>query len=324
MEIISSLDNYTPNWEGCVLTMGDFDGMHTGHRKLIKTTIQQAEKLTLASVLLTYDPSPKKTLQKLKHDESIYTRVEKIMLLQNFSLHAVIFLPFNKDILHMTAKSFLKNILLKQLKVKKLIFGYDHKFGRNRHGNYKYLNLAQRKYDFKVKSIKEVKMFKRTVSSSRIRKLLKEGQIASINRFFFVPYFIQGTVILGKQRGKTMGIPTANLKVSPDKLLPKAGVYFCITRRDKCSFITVVNIGKNPTFEHDKIDLSIEAHLLDFDENIYNELLTLFFIHRIRDEKKFLNVEQLKEQIAIDIKQAKKMAISFFKNKEIKYLLENL
>ncbi len=322
MEIISSLDNYIPNWEGCVLTMGDFDGMHTGHRKLIKTTIRQAKKLDLASVLLTYDPSPKKFLKKLRHDENIYTRVEKITLLQSFSLHSVIFLPFNQNLLKITAKSFLKEILLKQLKVKRLIFGYDHKFGRNRHGNYKYLNLAQKKYDFEVKSIKAVKMFKRAISSSYIRKLLREGKVASINRFLFVPYLIQGTVILGKQRGRTLGIPTANLKVSPEKLLPKVGVYFCITRRNKSLFATVLNIGKNPTFEN--IDLSIEAHLLNFDEDIYSESLTIFFLGRIRDEKKFSTLEMLKEQITVDIQRARKMAIIFFKNEKIKHLLESL
>ncbi len=311
MEIISNLDEYIPPWESCVLTMGDFDGIHRGHRRLIEETIQQAKKAEIASVLLTYDPSPKKALKKLTYDNNIYIQAEKIALLQSFPLRAVIFLPFDKEIAQTTASKFLKNILLKQLKAKMIIIGYDHKFGRNRHGTYKYLKTAQKKYNFRVKKIKAVKIFREITSSSFLRNLLRNGQIEEANELLLTPYFIQSTVILGKQRGKYLGIPTANLHIPSGKIIPGKGVYFCVAKFGDELFTAVVNIGNNPTFEN--IHLSVEAHLLGFDKNIYGEQLTLFFIRKIRDEEKFSSVEGLKQQIKMDISEAINLADNFFK-----------
>ena len=305
MRIISSL---TPlPWEGCVLTMGDFDGIHRGHRKLIEKTVQQAKADGLASVLLTYEPSPKKVLGRYEYDGTLYTKAEKIMILQNFPLEAVIFLPFDEKIAKITAKDFLQKILLDQLKTRRIIIGYDHKFGRNRRGNHRYLKLAQNRYHFEVKLIKVVKRFNKAASSSLIKDLLRAGKVKAAAELLGAPYFILGTVIHGKQRGRRLGVPTANLKVPADKLIPKKGVYFCMARFDSRTFKAVVNIGQNPTFEN--TDLSIEAHLLDFDMDIYDEPLTLFFMKRLRDEEKFSGLGELKQQINKDIQYAKRLSV---------------
>ena len=308
MRIISSLDDYNPPWEGCVLTMGDFDGIHRGHRKLIKKTLQQAKADGLASVLLTYEPSPKKVLGRYEYDGTLYTKAEKIMILKNFPLEAVIFLPFDEKIAKITAKDFLQKILLDQLKTRRIIIGYDHKFGRNRRGNHHYLKLAQSRYHFDVRLIKVVKRFNRIASSSLIKDLLRAGKIKEVGELLGAPYFILGKVIPGKQRGRELGVPTANLKVPADKLIPKKGVYFCTARFDGHTFKAVVNIGQNPTFEN--TDLSIEAHLLDFDMDIYDKTLTLFFIKRLRDEKRFSGLDELKREINKDIQYAKRLPVS--------------
>ena len=313
MEVIDHNNKFTPKWDKCVLTMGDFDGIHKGHRGLIKRTIKKAKEEGLPPVLLTYEPSPKKVLQKLKHDSNIYTKSEKIFILKNYGLEAVIFLPFDQEMARFTAKKFLKNILLDQLNCARIIIGYDHKFGLNRHGNYKYLNLSSKRYGFTFEKIKPIKLFQKVASSTEIRNFLREGNIRSANQLLAAPYFIQSDVIEGKKRGSGLGIPTANLRIPKDKLIPKKGVYFSIAEFHNKKYKAVVNIGRNPTFENTCArkgeDISVEAHILGLNKSLYHKQLSLFFLERIRDEQKFSNANELVKQIHKDIAYTEKLII---------------
>jgi len=304
MQIINDLNNFNANWNESVVCLGDFDGFHRGHKKLIQNTVSWALKTGRDPILITYDPSPKKVLKKLKHDSNIYTKAEKISLLQEFNLRAVIFIPFNLKMAKMTASDFLKQVLLKKIKAKNIVLGYDHHFGRNRHGNFKYLNLASKRYDFSVRQIKPFKLWQETVSSTKIRKFLVDGLLSKANRFLGSPYIIMGTIIKGKQRGRQFGVPTANLHIESEKLLPQTGVYFGYARYGDKKYKAVINIGKNPTFNNQNI--SIEANILNFSKDIYGETLTICLQEKIRDEKKFDSIDELKEQIFKDIQKAKK------------------
>ena len=308
MKIISDLSNYSPSWDKCVLTLGNFDGIHKGHQKIIQKTVSIGIKKKIPSVFLTYEPSPRKVLQRLKFDSKIYTKEEKISLLQEYSLQIAIFLPFDKKMAKVTAKKFLKEILLEKLKAKIIVIGHDHKFGRNRHGHYSYLQLASQRYDIEVEKIKPVRIFRKVASSTWIRSLIQEGNIKKANKLLGMPYMIQASVILGKQRGKQIGIPTANLYISEEKLVPKEGVYTCIAKYGNVLLRAVTNIGYNPTFKD--FSLSIETHILDFDLDIYGEKLTLYFIDRLRDEEKFDDIENLRAQIIKDIEKAKDLKLS--------------
>ena len=308
MKIISNINEEAVTWDKCVLTMGDFDGIHKGHRSLIEKTIRSAKEKGLPPVLLTYDPSPKKVLQKLDFDNNLYTREEKIRILRNYPLHAVIFFPFDERIAHLSAKNFLINVLLNQLNCVKIVIGYDHKFGFNRHGGYKYLKLASKKYNFEVEKIKPIRLFRQVASSSLIRRLLREGKIHAANQLLLAPYMMQGTVIQGQRRGSLLGFPTANLDISKGKIIPREGVYLCMAELGGQYYKAVVNIGSNPTFQNKY--LSVEAHILDFNASLYGEKLTLFFSQRIRDEKKFPNAEELVKQIHQDIAYSKKLELA--------------
>ena len=308
MEIISDLSDYSPSWDECVLTLGDFDGIHRGHRRTIQRTVSKGIEKNLPSVLLTYEPSPKKILQKLKFDSNIYVKEEKISLLQKYPLQAVIFLPFNQKTAMITAKRFLEEILLEKVRAKVIVIGHDHKFGRNKHGNYSYLRLVSKRYNIKIERIKPVRSFKEITSSTWIRSLIQEGNIKKANKLLDAPYMMQGTVVPGKQRGQRLGIPTANLRIYRGKLIPREGVYACVTKHGDNLLRSVVNIGHNPTFKN--TDLSIEVHILDFNLDIYGEKITLHFIDRLRDEIKFDNVKNLKKQIMKDIQRASSLKIS--------------
>ncbi len=299
MQIISDLDGYFAKWDKCILTLGDFDGIHKGHRKLIEQTLKLSSELNLPSVLVTYDPSPKKILVNLKYDSNIYSKEEKIILLQEYPFKALFFLPFDKKMSKLTAAKFLRHILLKKLKAHYIVIGHDHCFGLNRRGNYHYLKLASESLNFNVKQIEAVKEDDEVVSSSHVRKLLSEGNIQKANRFLAAPYRIHSTVVSGSKRGSALGIPTANLHISKDKFLPKEGVYYCLCKYEGKYFKAVTNIGRNPTFKN--MNISVEAHLLEFNQNIYGEKITLLFMDRLRNEEKFANAELLKKKIQKDI-----------------------
>lgn len=307
MQIISDLDDFPNYWEETCITLGDFDGFHKGHQKLVFRLGEAAKERKIPAVLLTYDPSPKKIMNKLKFDCQIFTKKEKIILSQKFDLDMVVFYSFSKETLNLSARHFLEEILIQKLKMKHLVLGYDHHFGKNREGNFNYLKNVSHQYGFTLEKVE--KYFESGInhSSTMIRNLIKEGKIKEANNIMGHAYFISSTVIKGYQRGRMMNIKTANLHIMPEKLIPKEGVYSGVVKYGGEVLRSVINIGTNPTFKNS--DMSIEVHILNFNRNIYGETIRLHFLDRIRDEKKFNSVEDLKNQIKFDIEVSKKKVI---------------
>jgi riboflavin kinase/FMN adenylyltransferase len=279
------------------VTPGVFDGIHRGHQALIKRLLK---KKAGARVLLTYHPHPDLVLGKRKDPEGyeLFTYEEKLSLFQRYALDAVVFLPFTVELARMTALRYLKEILLGKLRAKHIVIGYDQCFGRGRKGDYAFLKLMSRKYDFAVDRVKAVRGFGPVISSSQIRASLAAGEPEKAARLLGHPYFITGIVVRGFQRGRLIGFPTANLEVPRSKVIPREGVYTARVMRDGKTYRAMVNIGKNPTF--DGKQRSIEAHILDFEEDLYGQELRVHFHKRIRDEMRFSSVEELRLRLLRD------------------------
>lgn len=279
------------------MTPGVFDGIHRGHQALIKRLLK---KKAGARVLLTYHPHPDLVLGKRKDPEGyeLFTYEEKLSLFQRYALDAVVFLPFTVELARMTALRYLKEILLGKLRAKHIVIGYDQCFGRGRKGDYAFLKLMSRKYDFAVDRVKAVRGFGPVISSSQIRASLAAGEPEKAARLLGHPYFITGIVVRGFQRGRLIGFPTANLEVPRSKVIPREGVYTARVMRDGKTYRAMVNIGKNPTF--DGKQRSIEAHILDFEEDLYGQELRVHFHKRIRDEMRFSSVEELRLRLLRD------------------------
>ena len=279
------------------MTPGVFDGIHRGHQALIKRLLK---KKAGARVLLTYHPHPDLVLGKRKDPEGyeLFTYEEKLSLFQNYPLDAVVFLPFTLELARMTALRYLKEILLGKLRAKHIVIGYDQCFGRGRKGDYNFLKLMSRKYDFAVDRVKAVRGFGPVISSSQIRASLLAGETERAARLLGHSYFMTGIVVRGFQRGRLIGFPTANLAVPRSKVTPREGVYTARVTRAGKTYRAMVNIGRNPTFDG-KL-LSIEAHILDFNEDLYGEEVRVYFHKRIRDEMRFSSVEELRLRLIRD------------------------
>lgn len=309
MLIIHDIQTFNPPWQYSCLTLGVFDGMHLGHQALVANLHEHCEMDDSARVLVTYHPHPDLVLGKrIDHAGlEIFTYEEKLSLFQKFELDAVVFLPFTKKLARMHALKYLKRILIEKLKAKHIIIGYDQCFGRDRKGNYHLLKKFSTRYGYKVKQIQAVNSNNHLVSSSHIRKLIYNGMIEETNANLGHTYYISGTVIQGKSRGRTLGYPTANLTVKESKALLGRGVYFGSVQWGNSRFKAMVNIGHNPTFGHQQ--LIVEAHLLDFTGYLYGEKLKIYFHERLRDEIKFRNVEELKHQLDLDFKKTSRLAL---------------
>ncbi len=311
MLVIHDPNSVRPEWDSCALTLGVFDGMHRGHQALINRVQKRSRNgrgADRARVLVTYHPHPDLVLGKRDAGRSeLFTYDEKLALYQKFDLDAVVFLPFTKELARMTALRYLKEILLAQLRARHIIIGYDQRFGRGRKGDYAFLKKMSRKYEFKVEQIGAVRYRGAIVSTSRIRGLIEAGSVSRANRLLGHEFFIDALIVRGKQRGATIGFPTANLAVPPTKTVPGGGVYTAVAEVGKSRFRAMVNVGVNPTFGNNQ--LSVEAHLLDFSGDLYGERLRLFFRDRLRDERKFESIDELKAQLQRDRAQTQKMKL---------------
>jgi riboflavin kinase/FMN adenylyltransferase len=298
MQIVHNIETFKPDWEFSSLTLGVFDGIHLGHQALLKRVQQQKD--SYKRVLVTYHPHPDLILGKRKEEygTELFTYEEKLSLLQKYDIDVVVFLEFTKELANTTAEDYLKKFLVDKLRAKYIVIGYDQCFGKNREGNFKFLLEKSKKYNFIVEQIDPVIYDGEVVSSSRIRELLKKGEIEKANQLLGKNFFITGTVIKGFQRGRTIGFPTANLDIPTTKVIPKIGVYRGYCEYGGNFYKAMINIGYNPTFNNQL--LSVEAHILDFDKMIYGEQVKFHFVDRIREEKKFSGIEELKEQLEKD------------------------
>lgn len=292
-----------------MVTIGTFDGVHMGHRKILDKVITEAELRNEESVVLTFYPHPRFILNENSDLKLLNTIEEKTELLSKTGLDALIIHPFSKEFANLSAEEFVKTILVDQLHISKIIIGYDHKFGKNRTADIHDLIQFGAKYNFEVEQITAQELDEIAVSSTKIRTALGEGNITLANNYLGYPYSLSGKVIHGNQIGRTIGFPTANIQMADTfKLIPKKGVYVvrCLIKDQLVK--GVMNIGNRPTV--DGTSLSIEVHLLDFDATLYGFEISVYLLDFIRDEQKFENLEALTSQIEDD----KKKAIQFLKN----------
>ena len=304
MQVVHDIVDFQPTWNSAVLTLGVFDGLHRGHQALIKRVQRRSRFRSHARILVTYHPHPDMVLGKRTsmQGQELFTHDEKVELLNQFDLDAVIFLPFNMELARMTALRYLKAILLGRLRAKHIVIGYDQRFGRGRKGDYRFLKKMSYRYDYGVEEISAVKYRGEIVSSSRIRQAIQSGDVALADRLLGHDFFVTGVVSRRDQRGRQLGFPTANLKLPDSKIRPATGVYTAVATIGGKRYRAMVNIGTNPTFELNQ--LKIEAHLLHFNEDIYGAPLRLYFRDRIRDEEKFEGPEDLRKQLELDRKRA--------------------
>lgn len=284
-----------------VLTIGTFDGVHLGHQKIIQRLNEEAKKIGGESVLFTFYPHPRMVLYPESHGlKLIQTQVEKIDKLRRMGLQNVIVFPFTKEFSRLTATEFVRDYLVNQLHVKKLVIGYDHQFGKNREGSIDFLREVADTYDFEVIEIPAEEIDEANVSSTKIRNAIIEGDMQLAEKYLGEPFELHGRVIHGKSMGKMIGFPTANIDVESEvKLIPKKGVYAVNVLVSDRVFEGMMNVGTNPTVANSD-DVNLEVHLFDFNKDIYDEYVTVQFLSRIRDEKKFESVEELRDQLRND------------------------
>ena len=278
--------------KGTVVTIGTFDGVHLGHRKIIDRLLASAQSNDLESVVLTFFPHPRMVLQKDTGIKLINSIDERIALLEACGLDHLIIHPFTQEFSRLTAEEFVKDILVDQLKARKVIIGYDHRFGRNRNANIDDLKAFGEQYDFEVEEISKQDVDDVAVSSTKVRKALDEGNITLANEYLGYPFMLNGIVSRGKGLGKKFNYPTANLKIEEDyKLIPAKGVYVVQATLANERVYGMMSIGTNPTVGGS--DLTIETFFFDFDANLYDQHLQIELLTRIRDEKKFNSVDEL-------------------------------
>lgn len=293
--------------KNAVVTIGTFDGVHLGHKKIITSLIEKAIEVNGTSVLITFNPHPRQVINPDKNIELLTTNDEKRELLSKYGLDVLFEIPFTRDFSNLSAIDFIEEYLVKQIGAKKIIIGYDHHFGKDREGAFSLLKKNEKKFGFETFEIPAKDIDDVVVSSTKIRKALHIGDVKLTSNLLGYYYHLSGIVIKGNQLGKTIGFPTANIYCEENtKLIPANGVYAVRVSLDKNKINGVMNIGNRPTIEKDG-ERSIEVHLLDFDEDIYVKRLTVEFIDKIRDEMKFDGIETLKKQIATDVEFAKQI-----------------
>ena len=282
-----------------ILTLGTFDGVHIGHKKILERITQNTENGKYESLVLTFFPHPRMVLQEKSEIKLLNTISEKSKLLEETGIENLVIHPFNESFSRLTAEEFVHSILVDQFHIQKIIIGHDHRFGRNRTANIDDLIAFGAEYGFEVEQISAQEIQDVSVSSTKIRKALDEGNIALANDYLGYPYFLSGEVVKGKQLGRTIGFPTANIHIEEDyKKIPKNGVYIVKTFIDNKEIFGMMNIGFNPTVNGEK--QTIEVNLFDFDADIYGQKLEISLLEYIREEQKFGSVDLLKEQLNRD------------------------
>ena len=291
-----------------VLTIGTFDGIHIGHQKILKHVVKLASKQGYDPVVLTLFPHPRMILQKDDSIKLLNTIDERVELLKSYGIKKVIVKEFTKEFANLSAKDYVKQILVDELNTKQVVIGYDHHFGKNRSANIKDLKSFGKLYNFKVEEILAQDIEEVTVSSTNIRNALDEGKVDLANSYLGYNFYITGTVIKGKGLGRTIDYPTANIHIKESyKLIPSDGVYVVKSKIENNSIFGMMNIGTNPTVNGRT--RSIEVHFFDFNADIYNTELKIEFLKRLRSEQKFENLEALKSQLKKD----KEAALDFIK-----------
>lgn len=286
--------------ENAVVTSGTFDGVHLGHQKILKRLNEVAELTNGESVVITFYPHPRSVISPDNQIVKLLSTLdEKIELLEKSGVNHLLIVPFTREFSELSSEEFIQKILIDTIGTKTLVIGYDHRFGKNREGGFDYLKLNKEKYGFGIEEISRQDIENVGVSSSKIRKALQEGDVPSADHFLGRNYSLSGVIVKGKQLGRTIGFPTANIQVREiAKLIPLDGVYAVKVYYKDEAFGGMLNIGNRPTV--DGTFQTVEVNIFDFDQEIYGEKLTVEFLQKIRNEQKFNGLDELKAQIAKD------------------------
>jgi riboflavin kinase / FMN adenylyltransferase len=300
MKVYRNLDTL-PSFMNAVVTIGTFDGVHLGHQKIIQQVLAESNACGGESVLITFNPHPRKIVQPEKSLMQLTTMDERIELLKQQGINNMVIVPFTKEFSQQTALQYIHHFLVEKFHPFKIIIGYDHKFGNNREGDFRLLEQYAKEFNYSVKEIDEELIQDAIISSTKIREALLEGNVKLAKTYLGYDYFFKGVVIEGNKLGRTIGYPTANLQMeNPDKLVPGNGVYAvtCQLEGETRIHNGMMNIGTRPTV--DGLNLMIEVNIFDFDEEIYGRHLKVWLRHYLRSEVKFSGIDALKEQLHKD------------------------
>ncbi len=292
--------NNLPNFKNAVITSGSFDGVHTGHVQIIKQLIEEAKKIDGTAVLISFFPHPKQVVQMADNTLSMLnTQAEKYELLEKNGIENMVVVSFNSAFAALSAEEYISDFLAKKFHPAIIIVGYDHRFGKNRLGNFSLLQLMAKQYNYVVNEIPEHIEKDITISSTKIRAALLKGDILLANKFLGYQYFFSGTVVQGNKIGRTIGYPTANLNVNDVlKLIPANAVYAVDIVYNNIKYKGMMNIGTKPTL--DEKTQTIEVNIFEFDKDIYGEEIRVVVKQKLRDEIKFADLDALKKQLAND------------------------
>jgi len=301
-----------------VLTLGVFDGLHLGHQRIMQTVVDRAKAVGAVATAITFDPHPRAVLHPESAPPLLQTLDQRLANFQVLGLEQAIVIPFDKEFAAQPAEDFLSDIIRDRLHAKEVYLGKGFAFGKDRGGNIELLRAMSEKLGFVADEVDEVQIHGQRISSSKIRKLLDAGHINLARRMLGRPYGVEGVIIRGNRRGHTIGFPTANLKPH-NRVIPRYGVYATASLIDGKWRKSITNIGVRPTFENDA-EPSIESYIFDFDGDLYGDVLRVRFLHRIRDERKFNGIDELKAQIEKDSRRAR----NYFRHQGVKNMLEIL
>ncbi len=292
-----------------VVTIGTFDGVHLGHRKVIEQLNELARKYNGESVIFTFYPHPRLITSPEETNLRLLTTLdEKITLFEKSGVDHLIVYSFDEEFAQLSYTDFVEQILVEKMKTRCLVVGYDHRFGKDREGGFEYLKNCAERFNFKVEKLDALLIDAENVSSTKIREALQSGDIEKANHYLGYRFTLHGKVIEGNQLGRKIGFPTANIEASDkNKIIPGYGVYAVKVIVNNREYNGMLNIGTRPTFNNNADNRSIEVNIFDFNDNIYNREITLVFVAKIRDEQKFAGVEKLAEQLKNDKNSALKI-----------------
>lgn len=305
MRVIDHLEDFPPP-DYSVVTIGTFDGVHVGHQTILKKIVKDAKANSGESILITFWPHPRFILQKDDSLKLLSTFDEKVKLVEEIGVDYILKVAFTKEFASLSAHQFVNKVLVEKANTKKLFIGYDHHFGNNREGNIEFLKGNADHYGFEVQEIPRQDIDRIGVSSTKVRKSLLDGDVAFAKSLLGRNYSIRGVVVHGEKNGRKIGFPTANIQVEePYKLLPNDGVYAVRITYDNLEYDGMLNIGFKPTLSG--LNRTIEAHLFNFEGNLYDKNLHVSFIKLLRPEIKFNSLDELKTQLELDRTEAQKI-----------------
>jgi len=308
MQIIIDLGEISKPFKNAVVTIGNFDGVHIGHQALFRQVIEKARDMGGASVVMTFEPHPLRVLNSHKHFPLITLYEQKVELIGATGIDTLVTVPFTREFAATPARAFVKDILCDLIGMKSVVVGEDYSFGKEREGDISLLKEMGRTHGFEVIVSGWIELGARRISSTEIRNLVGDGQVEEAGKLLGRHYQVRGTVVRGRDRGgRLLGYPTANLKLS-DELCPKGGVYAVTVEYQGTTYHGAANIGYSPTFDNG--EFSVEVHILDFHEDIYDQPIRVNFIQRLRGERKFAGPEALAAQIKLDVEAARKLLAS--------------